>query len=122
VDTPQAIVLGLVRGISVFLPVSSTGRLRIVPAFLGLDRTSAAHSSFLLSIPAVALSWLLELRHASEGGGPGAGATIVASVVSYVSIAFLLRFLSTHSARDFVHYRVVVGALALAPATTETIS
>ena len=58
--------------------------------------------------------------------GPGAGATVIATliafVVGYASIAFLLRFLTTHSTRVFVAYRVVLGALVLVLATTGTIS
>ena len=49
-------------------------------------------------------------------------ATLIAFLVVWVSIAFPLRFLSTHSTRAFVHDRVVVRALVLAPATTEPIS
>ena len=50
-------------------------------------------------------------------------ATVIAFVVGYASIAFLLRFLSTHSTRVFVVYRVVRRrALVLALATTGTIS
>jgi len=49
-------------------------------------------------------------------------ATLIAFVVGYASIALLLRFLTTHSTRVFVVYRVVVGALVLVLATTGTIS
>ena len=49
-------------------------------------------------------------------------ATVIAFVVGYASIAFLLRFLSTHSTRVFVAYRVALGALVLALATAGTIS
>jgi undecaprenyl-diphosphatase len=49
-------------------------------------------------------------------------ATLIAFLVGYASIAFLLRFLSTHATHVLVLCRVVVGALVLAPATTESIS
>ena len=85
--------------------------------FLGLTRTAAARYSFLLSIPAVVLSGLLELRHATEGNGPGVWPTIVATVVAffvgYASIAGLLKFLTTHSTLVFVVYRVVFGLLVI---------
>ena len=48
--------------------------------------------------------------------------TLIAFLVGYASIAFLLRCLSTHSTHVLVLYCIVVGAFVLAPATTETIS
>ena len=38
----QAIVLGIVQGLTEFLPVSSTAHLRIVPALLGWNDPGAA--------------------------------------------------------------------------------
>jgi undecaprenyl-diphosphatase len=122
----DGITIGVWQALALIPGVSRSGATITGGLFLGLDRTSAARYSFLLSIPAVVLSGLLELRHATEGNGPGAGATILATliafVVGYASIAFLLKFLSTHSTRVFVVYRVVVGAIVLVLATTGTIS
>jgi undecaprenyl-diphosphatase len=85
---------------------------------LALTRETAARFSFLLSIPAIAASGLLELREAVEklpAGSYGAlaVATIVSGVVGYASIWFLLRFLRTHSTGVFIIYRVIVGAAIL---------
>src|SRR4051812_41739174 len=43
----QAIVLGLVQGITEFLPISSTAHLRIVPALLGWPDPGAAYSAVI---------------------------------------------------------------------------
>jgi undecaprenyl-diphosphatase len=86
--------------------------------FSGLTRVTAARFSFLLSIPAVAASGLLELKEAvaklPHGSyGSLAVATIVAGVVGYASIWFLLHYLRTHSTSLFIVYRVIVGVAIL---------
>jgi undecaprenyl-diphosphatase len=122
----DGILIGCAQACALVPGVSRSGATITGGLLLGLDRTSAARYSFLLSIPAVVLSGLLELRHATEGNGPGAGPTIVATlvafVVGYASIAWLLRFLTTHSTRIFVVYRIVLGSLVLALASSGTIS
>ncbi|GAA0369681.1 undecaprenyl-diphosphate phosphatase [Actinoallomurus spadix] len=84
--------------------------------FLGYTREAAARYSFLLSIPAVVLSGLFELRKVSEGGLPVAGtaiATLVSFVVGYASIAWLLKFLVRHSTLLFTYYRVALGGVLI---------
>jgi undecaprenyl-diphosphatase len=45
VGLPEAIVLGVLQGLTEFLPISSTAHLRIVPAFLGWDDPGAAFTA-----------------------------------------------------------------------------
>lgn len=75
--------------------------------FLGLERAAAARYSFLLSIPAIVLSGIYELPQIGDTGGASAGATALATLfafaVGYASIAFLLRFLTTHTVIVFVY-------------------
>ena len=72
------------------------------------------------------LSGLFELRNIGEGGAAGfvptAIATVLAFAVGYASIAFLLRWLTSHSTAVFVAYRVGLGALVLALTATGVIS
>ena len=97
--------------------VSRSGATITAGMFLGFTRVAAARFSFLLSVPAVVLSGLYELRDIGGKGGvdvlPTAVATLLAFVTGYASIAWLLRFVTTHSFKGFVAYRILLGALVL---------
>jgi undecaprenyl-diphosphatase len=121
IQTRDGFVVGLAQALALIPGVSRSGSTITAGLFLGLDRTAAARFSFLLSIPAVVLSGLLELGSilsGEEGETTSAFglvvATLLAFVVGYASIAFLLRYLTNHSTRIFVAYRVVLGVLVLA--------
>ena len=115
----HALAVGTSQVLSLIPGSSRSGSTIMGGLFAGLTRETAARFSFLLSIPAISASGLLELREAVHKLPDGSyGALIVATVVSgavgYASIWFLLRFLRTHSTGIFIVYRVIVGALILA--------
>jgi undecaprenyl-diphosphatase len=113
----DGLVIGLAQAAALVPGVSRSGATITAGLFLGLERTAAARYSFLLSVPAVVLSGLFELRHVGDGqhasAVPTVIATIAAFVVGYASIAFLLRYLANHSTAVFVAYRVLLGVLVL---------
>src|SRR6201999_1329823 len=76
VGVPQS--LALVPGVSRSGATISAGLLR------GFDRVSAARYSFLLSVPAVVLSGLFELRKIGDPGGAGAVPTILATIAAFI--------------------------------------
>jgi undecaprenyl-diphosphatase len=86
--------------------------------FLGLTREAAAKFSFLLSIPAVLASGLLEF-YQSLGYITGSdilsltAGLIAAAVSGYYSIAFLLKFLRTRSTILFIVYRIILGLIII---------
>jgi undecaprenyl-diphosphatase len=122
----DGVVIGAAQAVALIPGVSRSGSTISAGLFLGLRRADAARYSFLLSIPAVVLSGLFELRNIGDGSGPGAVSTIVATVlafvVGYASIALLLRFLVNHSTLVFVGYRIALGVLVLALVATNVIS
>jgi undecaprenyl-diphosphatase len=125
----DAIVVGFAQALALIPGVSRSGATITAGLFLGFDRVAAARFSFLLSIPAVVLSGLYELKDVvngtAEGGvgvAPTAVATLLAFVTGYISIAFLLRFLTTHTTAVFVAYRVALGAAVLALVASGAIS
>jgi undecaprenyl-diphosphatase len=113
----DGILIGFAQALALVPGVSRSGATITAGLFLGFDRASAARYSFLLSVPAVVLSGLFELRDIGEEGGAGvvptAVATVFAFAVGYASIAFLLRWLVRHSTAVFVAYRVGLGVLVL---------
>ena len=122
----DGLVIGVAQAAALVPGVSRSGATITAGLFLGLEREAAARFSFLLSVPAIVLSGLFELGSIGSGehdvgAGPLVVATILAFVVGYASIAFLLRFLATHSTVVFVAYRIVLGVAVLALAATGTI-
>jgi undecaprenyl-diphosphatase len=119
-------IIGLAQAAALVPGVSRSGATMTAGLALGFDRASAARYSFLLSVPAVVLSGLFELKDVGNGGGYGAGATVVATIlafiVGYASIAFFLRFLASHTLKAFIAYRVLVGALVIALAAGNAIN
>ncbi len=120
ITTRDGIVIGFAQALALVPGVSRSGATLTAGLFMGLDRTSAARYSFLLSIPAVVLSGAVEfgsILSGEEGEHVGLGAlalaTLLAFAAGYASIAFLLRFLAHHSTIVFVVYRVALGALVL---------
>jgi undecaprenyl-diphosphatase len=126
IDRDDAITIGFAQALALCPGVSRSGATISAGLFRGLDRTAAARYSFLLSVPAVVLSGVFELKDVGEGNGAPLGATAIATVlafvVGYASIAWLLRFLVRHPISVFAAYRIVLGVLVLALAASGTIS
>jgi undecaprenyl-diphosphatase len=129
IRTKDGFTIGFAQALALVPGVSRSGATITAGLFMGLDRTAAARFSFLLSVPAVVLSGLLELGSILSGEeGESASllglvvATALAFVTGYASIAFLLRFLTSHSTAVFVAYRVALGALVLVLVATGAIA
>jgi undecaprenyl-diphosphatase len=127
VSRRDAVVVGLAQVLALVPGVSRSGATITAGLFLGLEREAAARFSFLLSVPAVVLSGLYQgVSLYNEPGDSGALALIVATlfafVAGYAAIAFLLRFLATHTTEVFVVYRVVLGTVVIVLAAAGVIS
>lgn len=115
----DAIVIGCAQVLALIPGSSRSGTTIMAGLFRGLSREHAARFSFLMSIPAIGgagvLEFVGELDHLQwdQGGAELLAATIAAGLSGYWSIAFLLRYLRTHSVKSFVLYRVAVGAVIL---------
>ncbi|MCC6744976.1 MAG: undecaprenyl-diphosphatase UppP [Acidobacteria bacterium] len=112
----DGIAVGLAQAVALLPGSSRSGTTITAALFCGMTRESAARFSFLLSVPAVLLSGVYELYEIRGSlGGPGTPALVVATAVSFVvgfaAIAFLLKFLRTHTTMVFVAYRIGLGLL-----------
>ncbi|HEX2161808.1 MAG TPA: undecaprenyl-diphosphate phosphatase [Thermoleophilaceae bacterium] len=121
ISTRDGILIGLAQSLALIPGVSRSGATMSAGLLLGLERAAAARFSFLLAVPAVVLSGLFQLAgilSGEEGDGDPLGyillATVISFFVGYVAIAWLLRYLTTHSVGVFVGYRIALGTLVLA--------
>ncbi len=117
----DGIIIGFAQALALIPGVSRSGATMTAGMALGFDRAAAARYSFLLSVPAVVLSGLFELRKIGDDSLPVAGTivgTIAAFVVGYASIAWMLKWLTSHTVAVFTGYRVIlgIGVLVLAGA------
>ena len=123
----DGIIIGFCQALALVPGVSRSGATIVGGLVLGFNREAAARFSFLLSIPAVVLSGLFELKDVGDGSNNApilatAIATVFAFIVGYAAIAFLLRYLARHTLTIFGVYRVVVGLIILGLVLTDTIS
>lgn len=123
----DAIVVGTAQALALIPGASRSGTTITAGLFRGLTREAAARFSFLLSIPAVVLSGGYEAI--SPGSGhkpPGVGLTGIAVVFAFVvglaSIAWLMRWLTTHSTFVFIYYRIGLGVLLIVLLSTGVLS
>jgi undecaprenyl-diphosphatase len=114
----DSLAVGLAQCLALIPGSSRSGSTIMAGLFVGETRETAARFSFLLSMPAIAASGLLELKQALHILPQdslitlGAG-TLVSAIVGYASIWFLLRFLRTHTTGVFIGYRLIVGIAIL---------
>lgn len=116
---PHGLAWGLAQALALIPGVSRSGATTTMALSLGYTRSAAAEYSFLLAIPAVFGSGIYELYTSFKepdqafGLGETAVATLVAFVVGYIVIAYLMRYLKKGSFAPFVIYRVVLGIVLL---------
>ena len=118
----HGILYGLAQALALVPGVSRSGATIAMGRLLGFNREAALRYSFLLAIPAVFGSGLFQLEKAisDKSAEPVFSltetlvATIVAFVIGYLVIAWLLKFVATKSFMPFIVYRIALGALVMA--------
>jgi undecaprenyl-diphosphatase len=114
---PHGIGFGLAQSLALIPGVSRSGGTITAGRLLGYKREDATEYAFLLAVPAVFASGLYQLTDiggdTAPAWGPTVVATIVAFLVGYAVIAWLMRYIKTHSYLPFVLYRIALGVLIL---------
>lgn len=118
-NTRDGLLFGLWQSLALVPGVSRSGGTIAGGLFMGYKREAAARYSFLLAIPAVLMSGFMQLFDIANdpvepAWGPIIAATIISFVIGYAVIAWLLRYVSTHSFKPFVVYRIALALVLFA--------
>ena len=113
----DGVLFGLAQSLALMPGVSRSGATISAGLAMGYTRGAAARYAFLLAIPAVLASGFYEATKIGDdttvAWGPTILATLIAFVVGFAVIAWLMRWLSTKSYLPFVIYRLALGTLVL---------
>lgn len=123
----DSLLIGFAQSLALIPGSSRSGTTITAGIFVGLKRETAARFSFLLSVPAIFGSGLLQFYESLEyinfdGSLNLIVATIAAAISGYFTIAFLLSFLKKHSTMVFVFYRIFLGVLIIVLISLEVIN
>jgi undecaprenyl-diphosphatase len=114
----DSILIGFAQAVALIPGSSRSGTTITGGLFLGLKRDVAARFSFLLSVPAVFASGMLQLKESLayinyDMAVSMIVATIVSGISGYLAIDFLLKFLKKNTTFVFIFYRIALGILIL---------
>ncbi|WP_183506446.1 MULTISPECIES: undecaprenyl-diphosphate phosphatase [unclassified Mycolicibacterium] len=126
----DGLLVGIAQCLALVPGVSRSGSTISAGLFLGLDRELSARFGFLLGIPAILASGLFSLPDAFHPVTEGMSATgpqllvsvVIAFVVGFASITWLLRFVAHHAMYWFVGYRVVLALVVMALLSTGVVA
>ena len=118
-STKDGILIGFAQSLALIPGVSRSGSTITSGLFLNLERSTAARFSFLLGIPAISLAGLVELKEVFTATSSPIGliplivGLISSGIFSYLSIAWLIRYLQRKNTWVFVWYRLLFGVAIL---------
>lgn len=124
----DTLIIGITQCLALIPGVSRSGATMSAGLLRGFDRVTVTRLSFFLSIPALmaaaVLQTVTQYDEIQQGVGWGATllATLVSFVVAYVAVSWLLKFIARNDYSIFIWYRVGLGVLLIALLSTGTIS
>ncbi len=110
----DSIIIGVAQAFALIPGSSRSGTTITGGLFVGLTRESAARFSFLLSVPAIFASGILELYESLKFIDSSMAlnlivSTIVSGICGYAAIDFLLKYLRKNTTFIFIYYRIALG-------------
>lgn len=112
----QAVTMGLFQGIGMIPGVSRSGSTILGGVSTGLNKSTAAKFSFMMSAPAILGSMLMEGKEAIEMGYlkeislfSSLAGIAVAAIVGFLSIRFMLKVISKVPMAWFALYLAIIG-------------
>lgn len=111
--------VGIAQGIATMPGISRSGTTITACILCGFEKKFAVKYSFIMSIPAVLGAVVLELKdfgslHLSGGDIRACViATVIAAIVGYLSICFMMRLVRGKKYKYFAIYCAIVGCIAI---------
>lgn len=111
----NAIFVGICQGFAIMPGISRSGSTIVGSLVTGLKREFAVEFAFLISIPAILGSAILEFPKAIKAGiepstiGPMIVGFLVAAISGYFAITTMIRIVSKHKMRYFSYYVWIIG-------------
>lgn len=115
----NAIFIGVMQGIAICPGISRSGSTLVGGLTCGFKRNLAVKYAFLISIPTILGSFVLELKDAMEAGidsaiiGPSVVGIIVAAISGLFAIKAMIKIVTKQNLKYFAYYVWVVGVLAI---------
>ena len=115
----EALSIGLAQAMALVPGVSRSGATITLGLLLGLRREEAAKFSFLMSVPIIAGAGNLKVAQVIAAGMDMQQIVlfvvgfVTSAAIGYVTIRFLLNYLTNHSLRAFAYYRFGIAAVVI---------
>jgi undecaprenyl-diphosphatase len=117
VDTGRATVIGVAQAVAILPGISRSGTTIPAGLVMGVSREEATRFSFLLAIPAIAGAVATKVPDVVDGRfhitGPVIAGFVAATLVGWVAIEWLLRYVRSHSFVPFAIYLVVFALVSI---------
>ena len=124
----DTLIIGTTQCLSLIPGLSRSGATISAGLFRGFDRVTATKLSFFLGIPVLVAAGVMQIvtQYQYVSDGVGWGNTLLAGIVSliigYISIAWLLKFVSSNNFSAFIWYRVALGLVIVGLLSTGVIT